>query len=50
MPACRIERIWLADWIDPSFDEIYLLLEFGEQIATNNLKAEPIFSPFDRTG
>src|SRR5712672_3219010 len=44
----RIRRVRLADGIPLSFDEIYLPLEIGNKIITNNLKAEPIFSLLER--
>jgi GntR family transcriptional regulator len=40
----RIERVRLADGVAISFDETYLPREIGEQIITNDLEAEPIFS------
>lgn len=39
----RIERVRLADGVAMSFDETYLPLEIGEQVASNDLEAEPIF-------
>jgi GntR family transcriptional regulator len=40
----RIERVRLADGVAMSFDETYLPLEIGEQVASNDLETEPIFS------
>lgn len=40
----RIERVRLADGIPVSFDETYLPSAIGEQIASNDLETEPIFS------
>jgi GntR family transcriptional regulator len=40
----RIQRVRLADGVPVSFDETYLPLALGEQVITNNLETEPIFS------
>jgi GntR family transcriptional regulator len=40
----RIQRVRLADGVPISFDETYLPRAIGEQIITNDLAAEPIFS------
>jgi GntR family transcriptional regulator len=40
----RIQRVRLADQVPVSFDETYLPRAIGEQIITNDLEAEPIFS------
>lgn len=40
----RIERVRLADSVPMSFDETYLPLEIGKQIAKNNLRVKPIFA------
>ena len=40
----RIRRVRLADGEAVSFDETYLPREVGEQVITNDLEVEPIFS------
>jgi GntR family transcriptional regulator len=40
----RIERVRLADGVALSFDETYLPLDIGEQVAKHDLEIEPIFS------
>jgi GntR family transcriptional regulator len=44
----RIQRVRLADGVPVSFDETYLPLALGEQVVTNNLETEPIFSLLER--
>lgn len=43
-PVVRIERIRLADGVAVSFDETYLPQAIGEQVITNDLETQPIFS------
>jgi GntR family transcriptional regulator len=40
----RIERVRLANGVPVSFDETYLPQAIGEQIITNDLETQPIFS------
>jgi GntR family transcriptional regulator len=43
-PVVRIERVRLANGVPLSFDETYLPRAIGEQIITNDLETQPIFS------
>lgn len=40
----KIERVRLADGVAVSFDETYLPQAIGEQVITNDLETQPIFS------
>ncbi len=40
----RLRRVRLADGVAMSFDETYLPRDIGEQVAANDLEAEPIFA------
>ena len=40
----RLQRVRLADRVAMSFDETYLPRDLGEQVAENDLEAEPVFA------